>query len=83
MAKAKTTTYKCTQCGTRLVVSESLEAHLSPIYCCGTEVTEVSTIGKKPAKPEKTLAKKGPKVIAKGKVTKKKNPAVKKKPSKK
>ncbi|MBM4141517.1 MAG: hypothetical protein FJ242_08585 [Nitrospira sp.] len=71
-------TYECTQCGSEVVVTESLGTQLSPIYCCGIEVTEVSTAKKKQAKPKKKAAKKVTK-----KVAKKKKIATKKKTSKK
>ena len=79
MAKAMVVTYECEQCGTEVVVTETGETMLSPIYCCGMEVTEISSVEKKPARPQKKAVKK----VAKKKVTKKKKPAAKKKASKK
>ncbi len=64
------TTYKCTQCGTRLVVTEDMESHLSPVYCCGIQVAEVASMKAVP-KPGKKTAKK--------KAAKKKKPVAKKK----
>lgn len=64
---AATTTYKCRKCGTRLVVTEKMESHLSPVYCCGAEVARISSVRGKTAKPKKKIAKK--------KAVKKKKPA--------
>jgi site-specific recombinase XerD len=79
MAKAMVVTYECEQCGTEVVVTETGETMLSPIYCCGMQVTEVSSVEKKPVKPKKKTVKK----VAKKKVAKRKKPAAKKKASKK
>ena len=79
MAKAMIVTYECEQCGTEVVVTETGETMLSPIYCCGMQVTEISSVEKKPVKPKKKAAKK----VAKKKVAKRKKPAAKKKASKK
>jgi hypothetical protein len=79
MAKAMVVTYECEQCGTEVVVTEAGETMLSPIYCCGMQVTEISSVEKKPTKPKKKAAKK----VAKKKVAKRKKPAMKKKASKK
>jgi hypothetical protein len=43
---ARVVTYECDQCGSEIVVTETSETVLSPIYCCGLEVLEVSS-GKK------------------------------------
>ena len=72
---ATITTLKCEQCGTRLVVTENMESHLSPIYCCGLEVEEISSAEKKSVKPKKKTAKK--------KVSKKKKTSTKKKKGRK
>lgn len=72
---AKITSLKCKQCGTRLVVTEDMESHLSPIYCCGLEVEDISSAEKKPVKPKKKTAKK--------KVAKKQKTAAKKKKGRK
>ena len=79
MAKAMVVTYECEQCGTEVVVTETGETMLSPIYCCGMEVTEISSVEKKPLRPQKKAAKK----VAKKRVAKRKKPAAKKKASKK
>jgi hypothetical protein len=79
MAKAMVVTYECEQCGTDVVVTRTGETMLSPIYCCGMEVTEISSVEKKPVKPKKKAAKK----VAKKKVAKRKKPAAKKRASKK
>jgi len=65
------TKYKCFRCSTKLVVTEDMESHLSPIYCCGVEVEETSPIKKKAVKTTKKTAKK--------KVAKKKKAVSKKK----
>ena len=75
MAKTRTITYECEQCGSEIVVTSTGEGRLSPIYCCGLEVNEASSAQKKPAKPAKKTVKK--------KVTAKKKPAAKKKSAKK
>ena len=77
----KIVTYECTQCGSEIVVTESLESELSPIYCCGIEVAEVAAKEKKPARPRKKAVKKVAKKGAKKKVATKKRPAAKKKAS--
>ncbi|MGD1075058.1 MAG: hypothetical protein ABR903_03125 [Thermodesulfovibrionales bacterium] len=82
---ARVITYECTQCGTEVVVTEALEMGLSPIYCCGFEVTEISSLDKKsPRSKKKTVAKavkktlkKGTKKVSKKKVTHTKKPAAK------
>ena len=71
MAEATVVTYECRQCGTEVVVTETLETQLSPIYCCGMEVTRVS-VPKKAAKPKKKAVKKVAKKVTKKKVAKKK-----------
>ncbi len=75
-------TYECEQCGSEIVVTETGETLLSPIYCCGVTVTEVSSVEKKQGKPKKKPAKKVTKKIevVKKKVTKK-TPTSKKKSS--
>ena len=83
MAKAMVVTYECEQCGTDVVVTTTGETMLSPIYCCGMEVTEISSVEKKPVKPKKKAVKKVAKKVAKKKVAKRKKPAAKKKASKK
>lgn len=83
MAKAMVLTYECEECGTDVVVTTTGETMLSPIYCCGMEVTEISSVEKKSARPQKKAVKKVAKKVAKKKVAKKKKPAAKKKASKK
>lgn len=78
MAKAMVVTYECEQCGTDVVVTTTEETMLSPIYCCGMEVTEISSVEKKPVKPKKVAKK-----VAKKRVAKRKKPAAKKKAFKK
>jgi hypothetical protein len=58
MAKARTVTYECEQCGSEIVVTSTGEGELSPIYCCGIEVTETAVIGKKAIRPKQKPAKK-------------------------
>jgi hypothetical protein len=55
---ARIVTYECEQCGSEIIVTEAGETRLSPIYCCGITVTQVSAVGKKPAAPKKKVAKK-------------------------
>jgi len=82
----KVITYECSQCGTEVVVTETLETELRPIYCCGLEVTEISALEKKKARPAKKAAgkalkkavKKSPQKTAKKTAPKKKAPAKKK-----
>jgi len=80
MAKATIVTYECEQCGSEIVVTSTGESQLSPIYCCGVEVTELSSVEKKPAKTKKKPAKKK---TAKKKITQKKKTTPKKKATKK
>jgi len=70
MAETTLVTYECRQCGTEVVVTETLETQLSPIYCCGMEVTRVSSVPKKAAKPKKKAVKKVAKKGTKKKVAK-------------
>lgn len=79
MAKGVVVTYECEQCGSEVIVTRTGETMLSPIYCCGMQVTEVSSVEKKPVKPKKKAVKK----VAKKRVAKRKKPAAKKKVSKK
>jgi hypothetical protein len=37
-------TYECEECGTEVVVTERGGTLLRPIYCCGLEITEVSSV---------------------------------------
>jgi len=83
MAKARIITYECEECGSEIVVTPTGETALSPIYCCGIEVTELSSAEKKPSKPAKKTAKKIAKKVTKKKVAAKKKPAAKKKTAKK
>ncbi len=57
MVTMKTVTYECETCGTELVVKESGEGYLSPIYCCGTEIKEIATLAKRSV-PKKVRKKK-------------------------
>ena len=77
MARAKSVTYECEQCGSEIVVTSTGEGELSPIYCCGIEVTEATSTVKKSARPGKKVAKKSS--ATKG-TTNKSRPAGKKKP---
>ncbi len=73
MAKAMVVTYECEQCGTDVVVTRTGETMLSPIYCCGMEVTEISSVEKKPVKPKKKAVKKVRKRLQRRKSLKGKN----------
>ena len=87
---ARVVTYECDECGCEVVVTETAETDLSPLYCCGMELTEVST-GKKAAKPKKKTSgkavkkpvKKASKTVAKKQVTKKTKAPAKKRVSRK
>jgi len=79
MAKARIANFECAECGSEVVVTSTGEVQLSPIYCCGVEVTETTTDVKKQTKPKKQIAKKTTKKIAPKKVTQKKKPLLKKK----
>jgi hypothetical protein len=59
-------TYECKKCGSKIIVAKTGERQLSPIYCCGTEVMEVSKPRKLTKKRKKPVGK-----IAKQRVTKK------------
>ena len=79
MARTRTVTYECEQCGSEIVVTSTGEGELSPIYCCGIEATKTSLPGEKTVRPKKTVAKN----ISGKKGTPKKKIAAKKKTSKK
>jgi len=83
MANATIVTYECELCGSEVVVTGTGESRLSPIYCCGMEVTQVSSVKKEAKKAREKTVKKGPKKVSKKKTVKKKKPAAKKKSSKK
>jgi hypothetical protein len=84
MAKARIITYECEECGSEIVVTPTGETALSPIYCCGIEVTELSSAEKKPSKPaKKKIASKITKKVTKKTVAAKKKPAAKKKTARK
>jgi hypothetical protein len=80
---ARIITYECEQCGSEIVVTETGETQLSPIYCCSVAVTEVGSVEKKPAKPKKKAAKKVTKTATKKVAKKAVKPVVKKKVAKK
>jgi hypothetical protein len=77
MAKSRVITYECEECGSEIVVTPTGETILSPIYCCGMEVTDISSSVLKKAvkKPSKNVLKK--------KASTKKKPAAKKRVTKK
>jgi len=75
---ARVITYNCDVCGSEIVVSEAGDAQLSPIYCCGIEVTELSSVQKKQTKPKKKAAQKVTKKITKKKIAKKTSASKKK-----
>jgi hypothetical protein len=79
MARLKSITYECEQCGSEIIVTSTGEGELSPIYCCGIEVVDASSTAKKAAHPKKAATKKGSQT--KG-ALKKSTPAKKKKPKK-
>ena len=59
MAKARIITYECEECGSEIVVTPTGETVLSPIYCCGIEVAEISSARKETfdAREEEPLKK--------------------------
>lgn len=79
MAKARIVTYECKKCGSEIVVKETGESVLAPIYCCGVAVAEVTSAERKQTKPKKKTAKTVKKKIVKKKVTKTKKTLTKKK----
>lgn len=79
MSGGKSVTYECEQCGSEIVVTSTGEGELSPIYCCGIEVMEVTSIVQKQSRPKKKVVKKTS--GTKGTTTKSR-PASKKKPKK-
>jgi hypothetical protein len=83
MANATIFTYECELCGSEVVVTSTGESRLSPIYCCGMEVTQISSMKKGAKKAQKKTVKKGTKKVLKKKTAKKRKPAAKKKSSKK
>jgi len=83
MVNATIVTYECELCGSEVVVTSTGESRLSPIYCCGMEVTQISSVKKTAKKARKKTAKKGTKKVSKKKTAKKKKPAAKKKALKK
>ena len=80
---AKVITYECNRCGCEVVVTSTPETDMMPIFCCGMELKEASSAGKKAARPKRKTAKKTAKENVKKEVAKKKKPAVKKKAAKK
>ena len=83
MAKTMVITYECEECGSEFVVTPTGEMQLSPIYCCGFEVTEVDSPAKKAPAPKKKVVKKAAAKVAKKKPAPKKKPVAKKKTAKK
>jgi len=75
MARKRTVTYECEQCGSEIVVTSTGEGELSPVYCCGIKVTEISSTRKKAVRPKKKTAKN---VSSKKGTPQKKTPAKKK-----
>lgn len=78
MAKAVVVTYECERCGTEVIVSEAFGAQLSPIYCCGMEIAEISSVEEKPEKAKKKVVKKVAKKVSKKKIAQKKKTGSKK-----
>jgi len=70
----KVITYECDTCGCEVVVTEATDTQLSPLYCCGAELQEVSCV-EKPARQKKKAVKKVAKATPKKAV---KKPAKKK-----
>ncbi len=61
----KVITYECDQCGCEVVVSETPDTEMGPIYCCGDEVKMVSAQEKTAQPKKKAAAKKAPKKAVK------------------
>ena len=76
MARKRAVTYECEQCGSEIVVTSTGEGELSPVYCCGIEVTEISSTSKKAVRPKKKAAAKN--VSSKKGTPQNKTPAKKK-----
>ncbi len=79
MATTRIVNFVCTECGSEVVVTATGEVQLSPIYCCGVEVTEMTSGGRKQTKPKKQITKKTIKKVAQKKITRKKKPLSEKK----
>ena len=79
MVTARIVNFVCTECGSEVVVTATGEVQISPIYCCGVEVTETTSSASKQTKPKKQITKKTIKKIAQKKITRKKKPLSKKK----
>lgn len=78
MATLRQITYECEQCGSEIIVRKTRETVLAPIYCCGTEVADVSVEGKETRPKKKTVKKPAGKIVKK-KVTGKRKAGTKKK----
>lgn len=79
MARTRTITYECEQCGSDIVVTSTGEGQLSPIYCCGIQVTEIAKKRKSTARQKKQAVKKA---SVEKKTVKKSSPPKKKAPKK-
>ncbi len=66
----KVITYECDQCGCEVVVTETPDTEMGPIYCCGDVVKMVSTEEKTAQPKKRTAAKKAPKKAVKKTVKK-------------
>jgi hypothetical protein len=73
---ARMVTYECDECGCEIVVTEMPDTRLTPIYCCGMEVTEVSSAARKSREKAVKVKKQTKKVVKK--VASGKKPARKK-----
>jgi hypothetical protein len=79
MAKVRIVTFECRECGSEVVVTATGEVQLSPIYCCGVEVTETTSGASRQAKSKKPIRKKTTKKIAQKKAIQRKKPLPKRK----
>ncbi len=79
MAKLKIVNFECEECGSEVILTATGEVQLSPIYCCGVALTEMTPDVSKQTKPKKQITKKTTKKITQKKVTLKKKPLSKKK----
>ncbi|MEJ2683877.1 MAG: hypothetical protein P8Z71_05725 [Candidatus Sulfobium sp.] len=81
---ARIVTYECEECGTEVVVTETGGTSLRPIYCCGLEITEISSVpdaggaAKRTAGKAAKTSRKGVKKVAKKRTTKSTGTAKKK-----
>jgi len=79
MARLKIVNFECEECGSEVIVTATGEIQLSPIYCCGVALTEMTPRVSNQTKPKKKITKKTTKKMTQKKVTQQKKPLPKKK----